>query len=329
MKPIIKKYKHQIFECISIENEIVEAAFLPEIGGKMIALKDKDTQQQFLLEPQNASKKYMKATYGADFSHFDVSGFDECFPTVEASGPFPDHGEVWSGSWDVSIEDQSLVFSFKGIKADYLFKKRISLFQNTVQMAYSVTNNMKEQFHYIWSAHPLFRINPGVRLILPENVSELFLNWSSDPNVGTYGDTIQWPVADLGGNRNIDLSSMTKHNTGLAIKCFSNVLHDGFVGLYHSAIDRTVSFEFDPHDVPYAGLWLCYGGWPTESPDKHVTIAIEPCSGRPDKLSNAVQRNEHQTIEPGETKTWDMNIGIWPGLKKSSSIHTGAHFRSI
>ncbi len=329
MKPIIKKYQHNKFEFISIENEILEVVFLPEIGGKMIALRDKDTQQQFLLEPQNDSKWFEKPSYGADFSLFDVSGFDECFPTVEASGLFPDHGEVWSRAWDVIIEDQSIIFSIKGIKADYLFQKKISLSNNTIHFMYSVKNNMKEQFQYLWSAHPLFKITSDAKIILPEHMPEVFLNWSSDPSIGSYGDTISWPVVNLGGNRNIDLSLLSEYNTGLAIKCFTDVLHEGFIGLYHPRIERTILFEFDPNEIPYAGLWLCYGGWPVESPKKHFTIAIEPCTGRPDKLSNAIKRNEHQTIQPGETKSWDMSIGIWPGLKRSSSIHSDVQFRSI
>jgi galactose mutarotase-like enzyme len=328
VKPLIKKYHHQSLECISIENEVIQAAFLPKLGGKMIALTDKDKQYQFLLEPQNVSKKYEKSSYGSDFSLFDVSGFDECFPTVERSDEFPDHGELWSRPWNYTIDDGNILLSVTGIKADYEFRKKVSLKGNSVELLYSVTNNMNKPFQYLWSAHPLLKINSGVRVVMPEQVTEVFLNWSSDQTIGAYGDIIPWPSVPYGVKRSIDLSTMIENETGISVKCFSNLLQEGFVGLYNPFVDRTLLFEFDPKEIPYVGLWLCHGGWPVESSKKHFAIALEPCSGRPDKLSNAVQRNEHQTINPGETKTWSMSIGVWPGLKKSSSNYSSLHFHS-
>jgi galactose mutarotase-like enzyme len=317
-KTLIKKYIHKNFEGISFENDLIKIGILPQIGGKMFELKDKRAQQQFLLEPQNESRMYESPTFAKDFSLFDISGFDECFPTIESSDPFPDHGEVWSRPWNFVIHEHSIEMTIRGVNAEYEFGKEIWLDNNSIHIQYSVLNNMDVPFHYLWSAHPLLNIKSGVRLLLPKSVTRVFLNWASNPNMGAYGDFLQWPITITHHNELVDLSVAAEQNKNVAVKCFTDVLEEGFAGLYYPETDRTLFFEFDPADVPYVGLWLCYGGWPVASSKKQFTLAIEPCNGRPDKLQNAIQRNECQVLAPHTTKAWNLTISVYEGMKTTT-----------
>jgi len=318
-KTSIRKYIHKNFECITSENDIIKIGVLPQIGGKMIELWDKRTQQQFLLEPQNDSGMYEASTFAKDFSLFDISGFDECFPTVEASDPFPDHGEVWSRPWNYVIHDQSIEMSIQGVNAHYEFKKLMWLENNSVHIQYHVVNNMDVPFQFLWSAHPLLHVKSGARIMLPKSVRRVFLNWTSNSNIGSYGDFLQWPLKFKGDGETLDFSVVPNVTANVAVKCFTDALEEGFAGLYYPETNRTLLFKFDPADIPYVGLWLCYGGWPVDSPKKQFTIAIEPCNGRPDKLQNAIQRRECQVLAPHESKTWHLSISVHEGIKTSAT----------
>ena len=81
---MIRTYTENGFLHLVIENEKIRAVFLPAIGGKMKELINLETGTQFLLENQREDKVYSRALYGSDFSKYDVSGYDECFPTVSA-----------------------------------------------------------------------------------------------------------------------------------------------------------------------------------------------------------------------------------------------------
>lgn len=318
-KTLIKKYIHKNFECLSIENDVIKIGVLPQIGGKMIELRDKRTQQQFLLEPQNDSGAYEVSTFAKDFSSYDISGFDECFPTVEASDPFPDHGEVWSRPWNYVVHDQSIEMSIQGVNADYELKKVLWVENNFIHIQYRISNNMDVPFQFLWSAHPLLHIKSGARIILPKSVHRVFLNWTSDPNIGSYGDFLRWPLKYTHGEKTIDFSIVAEQTANVAVKCFTDAVEEGFAGLYYPETNRTLLFEFAPADVPYVGLWLCYGGWPVESSKKQFTLAIEPSNGRPDKLQNAIQRNECQILAPHKTKIWQLTISVHEGMKTSAT----------
>lgn len=88
----------------------------------------------------------------------------------------------------------------------------------------------------------------------------------------------------------------------------------GRAGIYRSSADVSLIYEFDTLQIPYLGIWLCYGGWPEGTEEQQYTIAIESVSGRPDALDEAIKRKEASTIRPGEIKEWTLEIDCVEGL---------------
>ena len=86
---------------IQLENSNVSTALLPELGGKMISLKDKHSEFEFLF--QNPRGEYKLPGEYDGFADYDASGFDDAFPNINESVSqvngmdvhFPDHGEIW------------------------------------------------------------------------------------------------------------------------------------------------------------------------------------------------------------------------------------------
>lgn len=289
----------------------------------MIELINVKTGRQFLLEPQNATRTYSRPSYGANFTDYDMSGFDECFPTIAPSRyrslgdrdrqhnfDFPDHGELWSRPWAFQIDDDEIIFSIHGVNAQYVFEKRVKLYKNTLLQFYSVRNLSKEPFSFLWSPHPLLSVRPGTKLLLPESVDCVFLNWASDETFGKHGDVVSWPFLST-SYKHIDYSEVQEKSLGQAVKCFTDRLSRGYAEVCDTKTNESLILEFDPRENPYLGIWLCYGGWPVDRREKHLTVALEPCNGRPDSLEEAVLRKECSKIKPFGKKSWSLGLSLW------------------
>lgn len=307
---------------IRIENDFLFIIFILSMGGKMIELTNKETGTQFLYQ-SSATSIPIYSDYGDKFDTKYAFGFDECFPTVSESSVkigekeimLPDHGELWSRPWDFEKNEDGLKLWTEGTLLNYRFAKHIRLVGNTIRIEYELTNLKDIPFNYLWSAHPLLNIEEEDELILPEEVSKVMLNWSSDSMLGVLGDILEWPVL-YGAESAINFNKVQSHSLGLAIKLFTERLKKGKAGIYKKKSDETLLFSFDTDKIPYLGVWLCYGGWPEDSPGKEYTVALEPCSGRPDSLCKAIERYESSKIGPRQVKRWSMTIKIVPGKAK-------------
>jgi galactose mutarotase-like enzyme len=315
------EFNRNDFKHITLGNGVLEVDIVPELGGKMSQLTHLTTGTDFLLPPQTADGKYKKPEYGGDFEQFDTSGFDECFPTVadaeiDVDGEkilFPDHGELWSRSWDVEQRGHSITLSIEGVRWDYTFAKRITFEDNTIIIRYTLVNEEDRSLPFIWSAHPLLQITPDSEILFADAFDEVLVNWASDSRIGSYGDTISWPY--LLNDEEVDFSKVPEQSFERTAKLFTPALQEGRVGLYREDADESICFEFDTEEVPYLGLWLCYGGWPVDvsSDQKHMTVGLEPTTGRPDGLDESVKRGECPVLEAGDTTNWVLKMYVEKG----------------
>jgi len=312
-------YEKNGLKFIGIENDTVRTVFIPEIGGKMVELTHKKTGNQFLLKPADGVT-YKKAEYGANFEKYDLSGFDECFPTVSEAVldnggqelTFPDHGELWSQPWEYEIEGSRLLLSVDGLNLNCRLVKRIKLLNDGLMIDYFLENLSDESFDYLWSAHPLLKATPGSEVILDKEIDQVLVNWASDDSIGVLGDTVSWPVVQKNGE-SLDFSKVHDKKAGTTAKFFTGKLTSGVAGFYREDIDETLMYRFDPQKVPYLGLWLCYGGWPDWTDDKHLTVALEPTNGRPDSLKEAVKRDECASLGPNQSTCWSLELSFIKG----------------
>ncbi|MFH2030948.1 MAG: hypothetical protein ABIJ40_10085 [Bacteroidota bacterium] len=322
---MIRTYRENGLLHLVIENETIRTVFLPEIGGKMKELINLKTGTQFLLENQREDKIYKPAPYGSDFSKYDVSGFDECFPTVspceeDLKGDekycFPDHGELWSRVWKFSQGHDFITLSIEGMKTKYLFEKKIKLIEDSIEIIYTVRNLSSLTFPYIWSAHPLLKISKGDKLLLPCHTDAVSLHWASDPVIGKHGDLLNLSFLMMEQNE-LDFSVVPDKSINIAIKCFTGRLTKGYAGLYKKEKDETILFSFDADEIPYLGIWLCYGGWPIGSEKKHYTVGLEPTNGSSDSLAEAVKKDNYSELCSFGEHNWTLKITLVQGMPEA------------
>jgi len=307
-------------EIITLENEQLQLQLIPAMGGKIISLIRKESGTEFLKQADIDLADFRLPDYGEPFLPPYAAGFDECFPNVSSSKyqfgrseiDFPDHGELWTRSWDFDHKGDEILLWTRGKQLNYRFAKHIKLSGPSVEITYELENLEKKPFDYIWSAHPLLNIDSGDELLLPDEISELSLNWSSRNELGVLGDSVSWPKI-LGNNSNIDFNYVQDKSLDLAIKLFSDPLSIGRAGIYRKGTDESLIFSFDVNQVPFLGIWLCYGGWPTGKAINEYTLALEPCSGRPDSLATACHWGNQRQVSPYAIKCWQLRIDITGG----------------
>jgi hypothetical protein len=307
------------FSAVQLANDQLFVSFLPELGAKMNSLKSIRSGREFLYQPRE--RLYRCAAYGASFADYDPGGFDECCPTIAeciypglgfAGRKMPDHGGLWSTSWDYWAGDGELFFETQGKSLPYRFRKNVRVEDNVIMLAYEIENTGSEEFAFLWSAHPLLAVEASCRIVLPEEVSGLFVEWSRGERLGKFGDSCGWPIAACKDGERADLSELRDASARTADKVFTSRLQEGFCALCYPRTKETIAFHFNPQDVPYLGIWICQGGWP--SPESgHFTVGLEPCTGYPDSLREAVHRGSCDVLRSKQKKKWALRIEIQSG----------------
>src|SRR5882724_10779024 len=73
--------REQGFDVHALSNEDVEIAVVPELGAKIISLKNLRTGREWMWHPQGGVKLFRNQS-GDDFSKSPLVGADECLPTI-------------------------------------------------------------------------------------------------------------------------------------------------------------------------------------------------------------------------------------------------------
>jgi hypothetical protein len=313
-------------EAVLLDNRSLRLTVVPELGGKIASLIRNESGHEYLLQPTDPLCAYRTRSHGDLFENHEPCGFDECVPTVAecvyreepfAARRLPDHGDIWGLPSALEVVGEQITLSSCVGSLPLGFTKRIKLLENTVRLDYEATNLGQSTVKFLWSAHPLLRVEPGAEIILPPEVREVEVGWSKDERLGKSGDRCSWPRAIGSSGQILAINRVASPTSNTAEKLFTPRLSAGFCGVLLPRQNESIVFRFDPGLVPYAGIWICQGGWPTGRAGEHFTVALEPCNGRPDSLEKAIGRNECAVLEPGGTMQWWMEIEVNRGEPKS------------
>jgi hypothetical protein len=89
------------FTVHSLTNEAVSLAIVPELGGRLVSLRDRASGREWLDGWSPAGRRRIwHPTDPSDFATGPGAGIDECLPTVlpcrVGGRDLPDHGELWN-----------------------------------------------------------------------------------------------------------------------------------------------------------------------------------------------------------------------------------------
>jgi galactose mutarotase-like enzyme len=296
------------FEVIGLRNEFVEIVVVPELGGKIISLKDQRTARQWMWHPGDCLKLFRNSV-GDAFEKSTMVGADECLPSVAGcrvnGHTIPDHGEVWRRGceeyegWEGFEGDKSeiaLRCSLKSLPLD--FSRAIRLRGNVVEMRYELLNRSDSAQDYLWAFHPLMRIEQGDRIELDASTARVeTTNWKGDQR----GDAWAWPSPRAG----IDLGNMELGSEPAYAKLFIETGGRDKAAIVNSLRGERITFEFDSPHISAIGVWLTRGGW-----NGYHHVAIEPTNAAADSLADAITENRCKPIAPREPVEWMFRISV-------------------
>ncbi|WP_246943827.1 DUF5107 domain-containing protein [Bacillus pinisoli] len=307
----MKESMYKGIKSIVLENEWIIATFLPDYGSKLASFIDKVTNEERLF--QSAEESLTIPPYGADFSKFDSSGFDEVFPSIDqclypVSGEVvPDHGEVWAMPWNYEIEDQSIMFSVESQVFPYTLEKKAYLDGNRLCLEYKVINRSKNEFYFIWTPHALLRCNEATKIVLPSALNEVMSVEHGTEHLGEWGTRHSYPVTQsLKTGQLLDLSKMEPVTANNCEKFyFTNKLQEGKCGIIQEDTNRTLTYYYPADKIPYLGIWKTQGGYRGD-----YNLALEPCTGVYDSVYVAKSIRKVSTVEGNGTFNWWFHIEV-------------------
>ena len=310
----------------SIENVLIQAGacavtVLPQFGGKIASIRIEDRE---LLQTPLAP--ITPRTQNMPFDAGDASGWDECLPSVAACAvhskvgvaQIPDHGDLWRVEWKRTAtdekQDNSSTLTARCFSLPLELERRLELHESgplwRIKLQYLLTNRGSESVPWSWAAHPLFAVEPGDRIVLPDSITELRLEGSGGKRLGESGSIVSWPVASLAEGGEVDLRIAKPPTSGIGDKLFTGPLQasENWCALERPSAGLRIRVTFDPAATPYLGLWICYGGWPDKPGPKQMCVALEPATAPVDSL--AVTGPWSRSIAPGESISWPMDVEI-------------------
>jgi galactose mutarotase-like enzyme len=279
--------REQGFEVYVLGNQEVEVSVVPELGAKIISLKNLRTGREWMWHPPGGLELFRNSPED-NFSRSPLVGLDECLPTIEPcvwrGRKLPDHGEAWSAEWSVDEEawqKGALKTSVRLEISPFDFERTLELDENCVRLSYQLSNRSTSPEYFLWAMHPLLSLEAGDRLVLPASTRSL-----------------------LNGEGWLDAVDSAIPN-GNCSKLLAGPLTEGFGGIHNSKTGERFDCEWNAVENNGLGLWLTRGGW-----HGHHHFAIEPTNAGADALTEAVSREWCGTVAAGGSATWQVRFRI-------------------
>ena len=171
---------------LRLSNDKLEIVIAPTLGGKITSLRSIALEREWLWS--NPYLPQRDPTGETDYvGGFDTGGWEEVFPTVDSclvrntpwsDQPLTDHGEIWRRPAEITCNpgtesaSASISLRVSGEPLPFTFERTLTLAANDArfEIDYRLTNHADQPLPYIWSAHPLLNIEPGMRIDLPDHV---------------------------------------------------------------------------------------------------------------------------------------------------------------
>jgi hypothetical protein len=299
-------------QTLSLQNDFLEVQILPACGGKITSLRSALTGEEFLLPPLQG---HHRVSSTANFDESDGGGFDECLPSVESCGsiageaPVPDHGDLWRISWNVDSQDEGIVLRANATSRPLRLTRRATLQESSLVLNYELFNLSDSPTTWLWSAHPLLRVDAGDRIVLPSEIEEVKVEYSASDLVMRDG-SVAWPRAQSSLGDVVDLSRVGEKDGRTAHKLFARMGKSGWGALYREKVGQGLVVRLDPSTLPFLGVWICAGAWPATGVEKQYTVALEPTTSNVDSLASAERNGTSRSLGARERCRWKLEIEL-------------------
>jgi hypothetical protein len=276
----------QGFDLHALRNEGIELEVAPELGAKVVSLKNLRTGRDWFAPATGL--KLFRNRRGDDFATSPLLGWDECLPTVAAcrweGRELPDHGEVWSAPWRVEAhEAHKLRTSLSLPLSPFKFTRTLLLQGHVLAATYSLGNLSDRPEKFLWAMHPLITPRVGDRIELKAEARRQLIG-------APWLDTL-----DFGAR------------APACAKVFARNLTEGHAAVVNDRTGDRLALEWNAVEMGALGIWLTRGGW-----NGCHHLALEPTTTAADSLAVAAAEGQCGIIAPRSTRTWSVRLHLEP-----------------
>ena len=295
-------------QAVLLSTDTASAVILPKRGGKVASFFYKKKNFEFLF--QNPKSGYSNASIGDSFEAFEACGFDDAFPTIIEEtvmidgNPlhYPDHGEIWSAPFDLTIHEEKAVLNYQSRLLGYTYQKQFQLSDQTLYGFWRIENRSDIAFPYLWAFHCLSVYRKNMRILFPKG-TEKIMNGLQSQRLGNPGMIYSFPQDTPLGVR-YDFTRVPQPDNDTFEKYFvwGNV-RDGRIGYRFPDEQTMVQIQYDPQIFPYLGFWVTAGGFRGD-----YNCALEPMTSFYDSIANSEKSATVRFLNPGESVNFEISI---------------------
>ena len=314
-------WRYHDLRAIVLENAQLRLTLLPEVGAKLYDLIAKAFDRNLLWH--NPRLEPRRPVFGQNFDDWWSGGWDEVFPTCDASSyrgeSYPYLGELWSLPWSWEVEaagpaEVRVHLERTTIIAPARMEKWITLRADepAVRFRHRLTNVGTQPMDFVWGIHPCFRVEPGYRIDAPARLG--VIGHTATAPLGPVGTTYAWPSPEL--------TVVPPPERGWCEGHYATELTDGWVALTDAKTRVGVGLVFPREVFPVVWCWMVYGGW-----RGHYHVALEPWTGWPHQLDRAVAAGRHRTLPPGACLECETMAVVYQGVERVTALGWDASVR--
>ncbi len=304
------------WSAVQVDVEGASLVVIPELGAKIVSLTREGDDANFIWRDETRPLRAM--TYGDEFGNYDASGFDECFPTIgECPYPrapwegvtVPDHGELWTARWDVETDGRALTTVTDGVCLPYRFWRMIEAGDGpgAFRFVYRVHNLLGRSMETLWSAHPLLAARPGMQVLMPGNPRGSIV-FAGGGRIAEAGDIV-WPSVPTPDGGMTEYGAIGGPELHANDKVCVETTDEGWVALFDPGAGRFCALRVNRQDTAHIAVCINHGWWPF-SGQAGYWVALEPCTGFPDRLDEAMAAGRGRYIGPGGWIEWKMDLVV-------------------
>lgn len=295
---------------IILSNAHLSLAILPEVGGKISSLKSVKSGRQWLW--LNPHLPIAVPVYGASYvEKMDFGGWDEIFPSVSPARmeglDIPDHGDLAVLPWQVVEQSANYVKMAVTTRfAPVMFERTLTLEGVQLRADYRMTNLGDKPVPYLWCAHPLVALEPGMTIELLAGTPMRI-----DGGVGVLaGAQFVWPQPPGLPNLSRVPDPATPGFAPFAAKLFTAKDAVGEVAIGAPDGREKLRLQWDASDAPYLGLWLNCRCWSGCGSAPYFNLGVEPATAPFDDLGAAMREGSGRYLAPGEIRSWSLAVVV-------------------
>ncbi len=295
---------------IALETEGLRLLIDPALGGKVCSLRSRQTGREFFFQDRHVEPS------GERYVAHDMSGMDECFPTVAASSvrlgaedvSYGDHGLLWSRPWQARIEGGAVRMWVDVPEVQARFERCCRAEgENRIVFEYRLSHGLAHALPFVYSAHPLLAGGRESELLLPESADRVFIEAvAGAPEL----EAKRWDTREAVRRHVCERGFDAARNS--YVKAFLPDVDEGRVGLRAGSSGETLWIEFDRQALPQMGIFVFEGyGESAAAPYRdEVFFGLEPTTGIGDGIETARATGTLRELAPGETFTFWIALRV-------------------